>query len=364
MATDLVSEITGVVSQEIASQIATKLGVDKATVQQAVNAIVPTLLAALMSYVSKPGGAAKLNEVVAKQEPGMVSSLASVIGQPGQKALVDQGASVLTSLLGGKTFSALTGAVDKYAGVGGQGSKTLTGLLGPVVLGVLGREQRERGLDASGLANLLTSQKSNVVGALPSGFAKYLGDTGILDDFGTFNKVTPKTPPASPSMVPWLLGGLLLLALGALLWHLNQRPTTSPKSEAPIAGETTAPSEAPYAGLFNKLQGVKAGDIDVGELANSALNDLYASLVGIKDEATAQSSLPKLTKASSEFDQLTAVLDQLSPENRKALSALFVSIKPNLDQLFDRALAIPGVGTIIKPTVDTIRSKLEALTKV
>src|SRR5262245_24351039 len=365
MATDLVSEITGVVSQEISSRIAASLGVDKATVQQAVNAVVPTLLAALMSYVSKPGAAAKLNQVVAKQEPGMLSSLASVIGEPGQKALVDQGASVLTSLLGGKTFSALTGAVDQYAGIGGQGSKTLMGLLGPVVLGVLGRQQREKGLDASGLANLLTSQKSNVVGALPSGFAKYLGDTGILDDFGTSNKVTPRIPTASPSMVPWLLGGLLLLALSALLWHLNKRPleTTSAKPEAPIAGETTAPSEAPYAGLFNKLQGVKAGDIDVGQLANSALNDLYASLVGIKDEATAQSSLPKLTKASSEFDQLTAVLDQLSPENRKTLSALFVSIKPNLDQLFDRALAIPGVGTIIKPTVDAIRSKLEAVTK-
>jgi hypothetical protein len=365
MATDLVSEITGVVSQEISSRIAENLGVDKATVQQAVNAIVPTLLAALMSYVSKPGAAAKLNQVVAKQEPGMLSSLASVIGQPGQKALVDQGASVLTSLLGGKQFSALTGAVDKYADIGGQGSKTLMGLLGPVVLGVLGRQQREKGLDASGLANLLTSQKSNVVGALPSGFAKYLGDTGILDDVRISPKVT-STPTAGPSIVPWLLGGLLLLALGALLWHLNKRPleTTSAKPEAPIAGETTAPSEAPYAGLFNKLQGVKAGDIDVGQLANSALNDLYASLVGIKDEATAQSSLPKLTKASSEFDQLTAVLDQLSPENRKALSALFTSIKPNLDQLFDRALAIPGVGTIIKPTVDTIRSKLEALTKV
>src|SRR5262245_49048769 len=262
MATDLVSEITGVVSQEIASQIATKLGVDRATVQQAVNAIVPTLLAALMSYVSKPGGAAKLNEVVAKQEPGMLSSLASVIGQPGQKALVDQGASVLTSLLGGKNFSALTGAVDKYAGIGGQGSKTLMGLLGPVVLGVLGRQQREKGLDASGLANLLTSQKSNVAGAIPAGFAKYLGDTGILDDFGTSNKVTPQTPPPSPSMVPWLLGGLLLLALGALLWHLNQRPTPSPKPEAPNAGVTTSPSEAPYAGLFTKLKGIKAGDVD------------------------------------------------------------------------------------------------------
>jgi hypothetical protein len=77
-------------------------------------------------------GANKLNEVVKKQEQGVLSSLASAIGEPGQKALIDQGTSVLTSLLGGKTASALTDAVGQYAGI-----TNLLGLLGPVVLGVI-----------------------------------------------------------------------------------------------------------------------------------------------------------------------------------------------------------------------------------
>jgi len=74
--------------------------------------------------------------------------------------------------------------------------------------------------------------------------------------------------------------------------------------------------------------------------------------------------MPGLTKASSEFDQLTSLLNQLSPENRKTLADLFASIRPNLDQLLDKALAIPGVGPIIKPAVDAIREKLDTLTKV
>jgi uncharacterized protein DUF937 len=122
-------------------------------------------------------GANKLNEVVKKQEQGVLSSLASAIGEPGQKALIDQGTSVLTSLLGGKTASALTDAVGQYAGI-----TNLLGLLGPVVLGVIGREARQRGLDASGLANRLASQKSNVSAAVPAGFSKYLSGAGILDD--------------------------------------------------------------------------------------------------------------------------------------------------------------------------------------
>jgi len=139
MATDLVSEIVEVVSPTISSRIASALGLDPAAVQKAIVVAAPVLIGALISYVSKAQGANKLNEVVRKQEPGMLSSLANVIGEPGQKALIDQGASVLTSLFGGKTFSGLSQAVGQYAGIGQGGSKSLLGLLGPVALGVLGR---------------------------------------------------------------------------------------------------------------------------------------------------------------------------------------------------------------------------------
>ena len=153
------------------------------------------------------------------------------------------------------------------------------------------------------------------------------------------------------------VGAVIKPAVDAIRSKLAE--TENPK----IEGQVTTPSEAPYAGLLTKLKGIKAGDVDVGALATSAVNDLYTSLVGIKDETTAQGSLSGLSKESSEFDQLDGVLNQLSPENRKALTDVFASIKPNLDQLMDKALAIPGVGAAIKPAVDAIRSKLDTLTK-
>ena len=66
------------------------------------------------------------------------------------EALVHTGTSTLTSLLGGTTTSALTNAIGQYAGIGDAGSKSLMGLLGPVVMGVLGQQQRASGLDANG----------------------------------------------------------------------------------------------------------------------------------------------------------------------------------------------------------------------
>ena len=353
MATNLVSEIAQALGPTIVTRIASALGLGESSTQKAVNAAVPGLLAALISLVSKPAGANKLNDVVARQEPGLLSSLANVIGGSSQKAFIDKGANTLTSLLGGSAVSALTNALGRYAGIGEGGSKSLLGLLGPAVLGILGQEQRDRGLDASGLARLLTSQKDNVAAALPSGFSKYLGDTGILDDVTT-TKFASRTTDQS-SIWPWLLGALALLLLGGLLWRL-----LSPHPQEVVE---TKPSqiEMPYTDLLAKLQGVKVGDVDVGELANSAITSLRSSLEGIRDELTAQVAMPELTKADSQFDQLRGLLGQLPPEARKTLADLVAAVRPSLDQLIDKALAIPGVGAVIKPAVDAIRSKLDAL---
>jgi uncharacterized protein DUF937 len=84
MATDLVSEVVEVVSPTISSRIASALGLDPAMVQKAIVVAAPVLIGALISHVSKPQGANKLNDVVRKQEPGMLSSWANVIGEPGQ----------------------------------------------------------------------------------------------------------------------------------------------------------------------------------------------------------------------------------------------------------------------------------------
>ena len=355
MATNLTSEITKIFGPTILARTATGLGLDKPSVEMATSAAVPALLAALVSLVSKPQGPAKLSEVVAKQHPDLLSGLANVVGSSGQKDLIDQGANALNSLLGGKTVSSLTSAVGQYAGIGEVGSKSLMGLLGPVVLGVLGQQQRSSGLDSSGLARLLTSQKDNIFAALPSGFSKVLSGTGILDSVaGATVRSAYRTPSRSTASAwPWALAAAALLLLGGLGWSV----WSSHRSEGPkMAVETPSPAET-----FQAVHGVRVGDVDLGQLAKSAIDGLQSSLRGIKDEATAQTAMPGLTQAASQFDQLTGLLGQLSPATRKTFPDAFVVIRPQIDKLFDQAMALPGVGPVIKPTVDVLRSKLDTL---
>jgi Bacterial protein of unknown function (DUF937) len=361
MATNLIPGISQALSAAITTRIASVLGLNEEQVRKAIDAAVPALIGALISLVSKPQGAAKLYDVVAKQEPGALPDVANVIGEAGQQAFIDKGTTALNSLLGKDTALALGGTLAQYSGIGESNSKSLLGLLAPVVLGVFGQEQRDEGLDPPGLARLLTSQKSNVVAALPSGFAKYFGTIGILDDVTTArgpvsregaSRGYPTREP--PSVWPWLLGALAVFAIGALASNfLSGR-------HGQVAKTAPQKVEAPYAGFLAKLRGVKAGDADVGELATSALNDLYASLSGIKDAATAQAALSGLNKASSEFDRLTDLLGQLPPNARKFLADTIVSIRPNITDLMDRVLAIPGVAAIVKPAIDSVNAKLDA----
>ena len=403
MSTDLVSNITEVLSSNIIARIASSLGLDKTVAEKALQAGVPGLLAALTSIVSKPAGAAALNGAIAQQQPGVLSSWARTIGGSAQKFLIDTGASTLTSLLGGTTTSALTNAIGQYAGIGDAGSKSIMGLLGPVVMGVLGQQQRASGLDATGLANLLTSQKDNIARALPAGFSKYLGGTGILDSLvgspataspgssrpGYVASSTPRPSagsPASSSQMGWLIPALAAVAIGGLAWYWLSRPSleeaavTPPpaKIEAPVAsGANTAVQEAPsstgtstgVSGLgpmpfqaLENLRGIKVGDVDIGAQLASAVTDMRSSLTSIQDANSAQAAVAPLTSSASEFARLTKLLDQLPPEARKTVVNTIVATRPTLDQLFDKALAIPGVSALIKPTVDSIRSQFDTLT--
>jgi hypothetical protein len=404
MSANLISSIAQVLGSNVIARIASSLGIDRSQADKAVQAGVPGLLAALVSLVSRPDGASALNGAIAQQQPALLSNLSNVVGGPTQNSLIDSGMSTLNSLLGNSTTSLLTNAVGQFVGLGGNASKNLLGLLAPVVMGVLGQEQRKNGLDADGLADLLESQKDNITRALPAGFSKYLGGTGILDGLMGDERATSTSatsarpgfttssagryavdPNASSSQWRWVLPALAVLALLGIAWNLRtgsspeQTAVTTPPAttETPAASGTntaTAPSStgastgvggadvmpAPFQALDN-LRGIKVGDTDVGAQLASAVDGMRASLSSIKDEASAQAAVQPLSNSASEFSRLNKLLGQLSPDVRKTVVNTIVATRPTLDQLCDKALAIPGVSALIKPTVDSIRSEFNTL---
>ncbi|HEY9451862.1 MAG TPA: DUF937 domain-containing protein, partial [Bradyrhizobium sp.] len=180
MATNLVSVVMQFLTPDVIAKIASALGLDRNVAQKTIAGAIPALLASLADVASTPNGARQLNNTLTQQSDSL-ESLRNLVGGAGQNLVADTGSNMLSGLFGGGTLDTMAQMIGKFAGIGEGTSKSLLGMLGPVVLGALGQQQRGMGLDASGLASLLTSQKDQIAAAIPSGLADQLSAAGLID---------------------------------------------------------------------------------------------------------------------------------------------------------------------------------------
>src|SRR4029077_5983232 len=196
MAANLVSVVMQFLTPDMIAKIASALGLDRSVAQKAIGGAVPALLAGLADLASTPNGARQLSTLT-QQQSGSLDSLKSFIGGSGQNTLAETGSSMLSGLFGGGALDTIAQSIGKFAGVDEGSSKSLLGVLGPGVLGTLGQQQRSAGLDASGLASLLGSQKDQIAAAIPSGLADQLSAAGLIDKAAAGSRSA--AAPASPA---------------------------------------------------------------------------------------------------------------------------------------------------------------------
>jgi hypothetical protein len=383
MATNLVSVVMQFLTPDMIAKIASALGLDRSVAQKAIGGAVPALLASLADVASTPNGARQLSSTLAQQQPGSLESLKSLIGSSGQNTLAETGSSMLSGLFGGGALDAMAQSVGKFAGVDAGSGKSIVGMLGPVVLGALGQQQRGAGLDASGLASLLGSQKDQIAAAIPSGLADQLSAAGLIDRgagglrsgaaaasaagsriasasertvAGASQAAYATTRTAMSQWPYWLVG---LAVLGGLAWFALGRP----------GGETVA--ELPRPATIQPTTGtvgMAPADLTVGgmNLANqvtSSVGALRSVLPGITDVASAQAALPKLREATAQLSEVSNLAAKLSPEGKSALAKMIAAATPAINQMCDKVLATPGVGDIAKPAIDELRGRLDTLSR-
>ncbi|WP_112664272.1 DUF937 domain-containing protein [Microvirga flavescens] len=372
MNTNLVSLVTQFLTPDVIARISSALGIDKTQIGKALTAAVPGILASLTGVASTPDGSRRLFDAVS-QQPGGLNMIADMIGGSGQKNLIESGSGMLSSLLGGSSASALETAVGKFAGLGSGTGGALLGLLTPIVMGVLGQQKNASGLDSSGLSQLLTSQKADIARALPSGFSDLLSGTGLLSGLGaaagqaaktaarpmSYETVdrTIKRPAASGTPAwAWALPAIALLALG---WWYFSRPTTEVAQQT----RTTQTAQIPTTTQSVTPPSLIVGSVDLGSTVQTTVGTLRQTLAGMTDVDSARLALPKLQDAATQLDRVNNLAIQLPAGSKAAFVTVIVNNRPQLDELFNRVLATPGVAEVAKPTIDSLRLKLDGLAK-
>ena len=351
---NIVSTIMQLLAPMIINKIAGSLGINQGVAGKAIAALVPAILAGLAGKVSQPGGADALSSALGKQDPGILGNLGSLIGGPGQQSMTDKGNSILGSLLGGSSSSALANATGKFAGLSSNQSSGLMGMLAPVVLGGLAQQQKASNLDAGGLASMLMGQKSNIQAALPAGFADMLSGTGLLDGLGDVRKPAPSPVPSASaadsettSMFKYAIPAALVAVAAYMLLGRDSGPSQVDTTATPPS--ITAPAS------------IKAADLP-GQIAKIT-GDLRGTLTGITDEGTAKSALPKLQDIVAQLTTVKTATAALPADAKGPIATIIGGLMPGVNELIGKVLAIPGAAAVLKPVLDQVSASFGAIAK-
>jgi hypothetical protein len=381
MATNLVLYVKQFVTPDMVGRIAAVLELNRSDAQTGVSAAVPALLAAFCGLSDKPGGAQSLVNTI-KQQSGVPDNFASMIGGSNQSSFVERGSSLLTSLLGSHDQAALTGAVARSAGLGQNKATSLLGMLTPMVMGLIGKQIGTRGVDVGSLTSLLASQTEPIAQALPAGMGELLDRTGLSPGLDSARSATgpaaaqagratttatdqvrqypsSATRPAGTAgdrtardttfgIPNWAYWALPLIVLGGLLWYLLGKPA----QQEQVTQQPAPPVQS---------QSVVVDGVDIKNTIGNSLSDLRTSLQGITDVESAKAALPKLEAAKTQIDKVSSLVGQLTPDQRKIVAGVVASAMPTINRLTDRVLEIPGVGDVLRPTIDPVKTTLADL---
>ena len=377
---NLVSVVMQCLTPDMIAKIASALGLDRNVAQKAIAGAIPALLASFADVASTPNGARQLTNTLTQQS-GSLESLKNLIGGSGQNSLAETGSSMLSGLFGGGTLDTMAQTIGKFAGIGEGTSKSMLSMLGPVVLGALGQQQRSTGLDPSGLVSLLTSQKDQIAAAMPSGLAGQLSAAGLIDGAtgglrsgaaaasGRVAEASERTvyqagqaasaAARSTAVSQWPYWLVAAAVLGGLAWFAFGR--SGEDTVAQVSPPSTTRTTTETVGLAPAE--LTVGGMNLANQINSSVGSIRTVLPGITDAASAEAALPKLKEATAQLNEVSSRATQLSPEGKSTLVKLIVVATPTINQMCDKVLATPGAGDVAKPAIDELRGKLDALVR-
>ncbi|MCP4121814.1 MAG: DUF937 domain-containing protein [Bacteroidetes bacterium] len=150
---DLLNLIQSQLGDNAIDLISNQIGANKSQTSSAVVSALPMIMQALNRNASNQNGAQALLNAVSKDHDGSVfDNLAGFIGNSQQ----GPGSGILKHVFGQKR-NMVENVVSNTSGLNNQASGKLMEILAPIVLGQLGKQKKQGGLDVGGLMNLLSN---------------------------------------------------------------------------------------------------------------------------------------------------------------------------------------------------------------
>ncbi len=167
MSVDIMELVKGAVSKQVMGKIGGMLGTDEAKTNSVFDAIAGSVLGGLMKKAGSPGGNEAVLDAIEQQDTSILDQLGDLLGGgQGSDKLQQAGGGLLESVFGGDN-SGMINTIAKSLGLDPNLVNKLIKMAAPIVMAVIGKYAKANSLDKSGVANLLSEQKSYLGNYLP-----------------------------------------------------------------------------------------------------------------------------------------------------------------------------------------------------
>ena len=184
---DLMSLLQGHLTPEIINQMSQETGAAPEQTATAAEGVLSTLLGGLAKNAQGGGADGLLSALDRDHDGSILNDVMGLISGGGQATTPStmNGAGIVSHVLGDQAGGAAE-MISKATGVNENGVLGMMVKLAPLVMGVLGQQKQQQGLDASGLAGLLggsvQQQSSNPLMQMATRFLDKDGDGSMVDD--------------------------------------------------------------------------------------------------------------------------------------------------------------------------------------
>lgn len=250
MATNLLEQLGRMFTGDIVGQIGQFLGEGTPAVQKAVPAALAALVGGVASKGASMDGASRILDLVRSGgfgEETLSGMAASLAGGAETTGLLEKGTALVGSILGDRA-GGVADWLSSLSGLGKGSAQSLLGLLAPFVMGLIGKEVKDKNLGAGGLMELLNGQGTFLQQAAPAGLAGLLSLSSLSGLGGGAAPAALFTGPLSK--IVWLLVGL---AVAFLMYTLPQRCSMKTPKVQPAPMELPAVKVDPKLGAFGDV---------------------------------------------------------------------------------------------------------------
>lgn len=226
MSFNLIEASKGLFTNELIGQLSSNLGESENGITKAISAILPSIIGGISEQAETTVGASTLLNLASDtHSSGVLNNLSALFGS---SANGNKSAGIIGAIFSESKLRSLVNMVSNFAGIKSSSTESLLGFAAPAIMGLIGNQVNNGGLNVSGLNSMLASQKSNLLTAIPASFAwgslfTDLGEKtqdGLKQVVGS-SKVHVNNYAKKTGLIRWLPLLFILAAVAILFYFLK-----------------------------------------------------------------------------------------------------------------------------------------------